>query len=54
MTVRSVKPFVDQLTVPYFMDLKLIRETMAERQCSLSKARAILQTRWMKEPGHGH
>lgn len=54
MTVRSVKPFVELGPVPYFMDRKLILETMAARECDRKEAVALLTTRWMKEPGHGN
>lgn len=54
MTVRDVKPFVGQLTVPYFMDLKLINAMCLDRECTITEAKDILYRKWMRETGHGH
>lgn len=54
MTVRDVKPFVGDLTVPYFMDLKLIQQAMLERSLNRQAAIRFLQNKWMKEEGHGN
>lgn len=54
MTVRDVKPFVGDLTVPYFMDSKLIQQTMIERGLERQAAIRFLQNKWMKEESHGH
>lgn len=54
MTVRDVKPFVGGLVVPYFLDRKMIAETMAERRVEVGAAIAFLQRKWDREKGRGH
>lgn len=51
---RDVKPFVGQLTVPYFLDRRLVKQVMIERRCTKIGAQAILTRRWMKEKGRGN
>ncbi len=51
---RDVKPFVGQLTVPYFMDRKMIAQTMVERQVEVGAAIAFLKRKWDKEKGRGN
>ncbi len=51
---RDVKPFVGQLTVPYFMDRKMIAEVMAERRIEVGAAIAFLQRKWTEEKGRGN
>ncbi len=49
MTVRDVKPFVALGVVPYFMDRKLISQTMVERQVEVGAAIAFLKRKWLEE-----
>ncbi len=51
---RDVKPFVGGLTVPYFMDFKMIEAIMRDEKCSKQKAKDILAKIWKETPGHGN
>lgn len=54
MTVRDVKPFVSLGVVPYFMDRKLIAETILLNECSRKEAVERLTKLWMEEKDHGN
>jgi hypothetical protein len=54
MTYAEEKPFVGGLVVPYFMDHKMIKQVMTERDCTKQEAIEALTKLWMKEKGRGN